>query len=53
MAGRKQYTAEEIRKIVKEKKVEFIKLQFCDINGQVKNMSLPSSQLDKILNNVC
>ena len=53
MAGRKQYTAEEIRQIVKEKKVEFIKLQFCDINGQVKNMSLPSSQLDKILNNEC
>lgn len=53
MAGRKQYTAEEIRQIVKDKKVEFIKLQFCDINGQVKNMSLPSSQLDKILNNEC
>ena len=53
MSGRKQYTAEEIKKIVKEKKVEFIKLQFCDINGQVKNMSMPSSQIDKILNNEC
>ena len=53
MAEKKVYTAEEIKKIVKDKKVEFIKLQFCDINGQAKNMSLPSSQIDKILNNEC
>ena len=53
MAGKQNYTPEDIKKIVKEKKVEFIKLQFCDINGQVKNMSLPNSQLDKILNNEC
>jgi glutamine synthetase len=51
--ARKQYTAEEIKKIVKEKNVEFIKLQFCDINGQVKNMSVPVTQLDKVLNNEC
>ncbi len=51
--ARKAYTAEEIKKIVKDKKVEFIKLQFCDINGQVKNMSVPVTQLDKVLNNEC
>jgi len=51
--ARKTYTAEEIKKIVKEKNVEFIKLQFCDINGQVKNMSVPVTQLDKVLNNEC
>ena len=51
MAGRKTYTADEIRQIVKDKKVEFIKLQFCDINGQLKNMSVPATQLDKVLNN--
>ncbi len=51
MSTKPKYTEEEIKKIIKEKKVEFIKLQFCDINGQVKNMSLPSSQIDKILNN--
>ncbi len=51
--ARKEYTADEIRKIVKENKVEFIKLQFCDINGQVKNMSVPATQLDKVLNNEC
>ena len=51
MSTKPKYTEEDIKKIIKEKKVEFIKLQFCDINGQVKNMSLPSSQIDKILNN--
>ena len=51
--ARKEYSAEEIKKIVKEKKVEFIKLQFCDINGQVKNMSVPVTQIDKVLNNEC
>ncbi len=49
--GKNKYSAEDIKKIIKEKKVEFIKLQFCDINGQVKNMSVPSAQIDKILNN--
>ncbi|MCD7879426.1 MAG: type I glutamate--ammonia ligase [Candidatus Gastranaerophilales bacterium] len=45
------YTEDDIKKIIKDKKVEFIKLQFCDINGQVKNLSVPSGQIDKILNN--
>ncbi len=51
MSTKPKYSEDDIKKIIKEKKVEFIKLQFCDINGQVKNMSLPSSQIDKILNN--
>lgn len=35
----------------KEKEVCFIRLQFCDINGTIKNLSLPISQLNKVLNN--
>lgn len=31
--------------------VRFIRLQFCDINGTIKNLSLPISQLNKVLNN--
>ncbi len=50
---RKKLTKEEIKQIVKEKNVEFIRLQFCDLNGQVKNMAVPSSQLDKVMNNEC
>jgi len=47
----KKYTEEEIKKIIKEQNVKFIKLQFVDINGQVKNMSIPSEHIDKALNN--
>ena len=38
----KVYDKAEIKKIIKEQNVKFIKLQFVDINGQVKNMSVPS-----------
>ena len=51
MAEKKVYTKDEIKKIIKEKNVEFVKLQFCDIHGTVKNMSVPVGQIDKILNN--
>ena len=51
MTAKRKYTAEEIKKIIKDEKVEFIKLQFCDINGHIKNLSVPSSQVDKVLNN--
>lgn len=47
----KVYTAKEIKEIIKANNVKFIKLQFVDINGQVKNMSVPSEQIDKALNN--
>lgn len=48
---RKEYTQDDIKAIIKEKKVEFLKLQFCDINGQIKNLCLPVTQIDKVLNN--
>lgn len=31
--------------------VRFIRLQFCDMNGTIKNLCLPISQLNKVLNN--
>lgn len=42
---------DEIKNIIREHNVKFIRLQFVDINGQVKNMALPADQIDKILNN--
>ena len=48
---RRELSKEEIAGIIKEQDVKFIRLQFVDINGQVKNMALPSDQIDKILNN--
>lgn len=42
---------ERIVRLCDEHNVCFIRLQFCDINGTIKNLSLPISQLDKVLNN--
>lgn len=47
----KELTKEEIKKIIQENNIEFIKLEFCDINGIMKNLSVPNEQIDKVLNN--
>ena len=44
---KKTLTKDEIIKIVEENNIEFIKLEFCDINGTMKNLSIPSEQLMK------
>ena len=44
-------TKEKIERICSENNVGFIRLQFCDMNGTIKNLSLPISQLNKVLNN--
>ena len=49
----KKLTKEEIKTIIKTENVRFIRLQFVDINGTVKNMAVPSEQIDKVLNNEC
>src|SRR5574344_1094628 len=49
--NQKGYTDEEIKKLIKENDVKFIKLQFVDINGQVKNMAIPAEHIGKVLNN--
>ena len=50
MSG-KSYTDEDIKKLITEYNVQFIKLQFVDINGQVKNLAVPSEHIDRVLNN--
>lgn len=47
----RQFTREDIKGFIKEYNIKFIKLQFVDINGQVKNMSIPSEHIDKALDN--
>jgi len=49
----KNYTREDIIRLVRDKDVEFIRLQFTDILGAFKNIAMTSSQLEKILNNEC
>lgn len=45
------YSKEDIIRIVKEEKIEFIRMQFVDIFGQLKNVAITASQLEKALNN--
>ena len=45
------YTKEEILQIVQEEEIEFIRMQFVDIFGQLKNVSITASQIQKALNN--
>ena len=44
-------TNEEIIKLARENDVKFIRLQFIDIYGIVKNLAVPVEQLGKALNN--
>ena len=44
-------TREDILREAKEKNVHFIRLQFTDIFGQLKNVEVPASQLEKALDN--
>lgn len=47
----KQYSDEDIKQMIKDNNIKFIKLQFVDMNGQVKNLSIPSIHIDKALSN--
>jgi len=46
-----KYTKEEIMRICEEEKVKFIRLQFTDIFGTMKNVAITFKQLEKALNN--
>lgn len=48
-----KYTKQDIIRMVEEEDVEFIRLQFTDILGTLKNVAITSSQLEKALNNEC
>ena len=47
------YTREDILRLVEEEDVAFIRLQFTDIFGSMKNMAVTGSQLEKALDNRC
>src|ERR687897_250744 len=46
-----KFTREDIKRLVQEEKVKYIRLQFTDILGTIKNVEIPVSQLDKALDN--
>lgn len=43
----KELTNDEIKKLIKENHVNFIRMQFVDINGQVKIWRFPPSKSTK------
>lgn len=47
----KKYNRDDIIRMAKEENVAFIRLQFTDILGTVKNVEIPLSQLEKALDN--
>ena len=48
-----KYTKQDIMKIVETQDIEFIRLQFTDMFGTLKNVAITSSQLEKALDNKC
>lgn len=48
-----KYTAADIKRIVEEENVRFIRLQFTDIFGAFKNIAITASQLQKALDKQC
>jgi glutamine synthetase len=48
-----QYTKNDILKLVEEEDVEFIRLQFTDMFGNLKNIAVTANQLERALDNRC
>lgn len=49
----KNYTKKDIMRMVEEDDVEFIRLQFTDMFGNLKNVAITTAQLERALNNEC
>ena len=45
------YTKDEVRQLVKNENVHFLRLMFTDLFGASKSVDIPISQLDKLLDN--
>lgn len=48
-----KYTKEDILRMAEEEDVEFIRLQFTDLFGALKNVAVTASQLERALDNRC
>lgn len=49
--GVNRLTAEDVLRITKEEKINFIRLQFVDILGMMKNIAITADELEKALDN--
>lgn len=48
-----KYSRQDILELIEEEDIEFIRLQFTDISGALKNIAMTVSQIDKILDGRC
>ncbi|WP_071393584.1 type I glutamate--ammonia ligase [Bacillus tuaregi] len=46
-----KYTKDDVRRMCEEQNVKYIRLQFTDILGVIKNVEIPISQLEKAIDN--
>lgn len=46
-----KYTREDIYRMIEDEDVEFIRLQFTDLFGTLKNVAVTTSQLERVLDN--
>ena len=46
-----KYTPEDIVRIVQEQNIQFIRMQFIDVFGTLKNVAITASQIEKAVNN--
>ena len=46
-----KYTKEDIIRMVQEEDIQFIRIQFTDIFGQLKNVAITASQIERAVNN--
>ena len=49
---KRTFTKDDIRKFAEEENVRYLRLQFTDILGTIKNVEVPVSQLEKVLDKV-
>lgn len=47
------YSRQDILDLIEEEDIEFIRLQFTDISGNLKNMAMTVDQIDRILDGKC
>ena len=45
------YAKEKVLQMVEEEEIEFVRMQFTDIFGQLKNVAITASQIEKAVNN--
>lgn len=48
-----RYTKQDIIRLIQDNDVEFIRLQFTDIFGTLKNVAITASQIERAMNNEC